>query len=85
MRQQHAGLAGALVVSERSRPRDPARDIPIVITESRAANGTVTTLVNGSAAPKPLELRAGTTYRLRLVQMNVDRPVVWAERRGPRS
>jgi FtsP/CotA-like multicopper oxidase with cupredoxin domain len=79
VRQQHAGLAGALVVSERSRPRDPARDIPLVITESRSADGTVTTLVNGSAAPPPLELRAGTTYRLRMVQMAVARSVLRAE------
>ena len=79
VRQQHAGLAGALVVSERSRPRDPARDIPLVLTESRSADGTVTTLVNGSAAPQPLVLRAGTTYRLRIVQMAVGRSVLWAE------
>ena len=79
VRQQHAGLAGALVVSERSRPRDSARDIPLVLTESRSADGTVRTLVNGSAAPQPLVLRAGTTYRLRLVQMAVGRSVLWAE------
>jgi FtsP/CotA-like multicopper oxidase with cupredoxin domain len=79
VRQQHAGLAGALVVSERSRPRDPARDIPLVITESRSADGTVTTLVNGSAAPQPLALRVGSTYRLRIVQMSVARSALWAE------
>ncbi|HEX6942459.1 MAG TPA: multicopper oxidase domain-containing protein [Gemmatimonadaceae bacterium] len=79
VRQQFAGLAGALVVSERSRPRDPARDIPLVITESRSADGEVTTLVNGSAQPPPLVLRAGTTYRLRMVQMAVARSALWAE------
>jgi FtsP/CotA-like multicopper oxidase with cupredoxin domain len=79
VRQQHAGLAGALVVSERSRPRDPAHDIPLVLTESRSADGRVTTLVNGSAAPQALVLRVGTTYRLRLVQMSVSRSVLWAE------
>jgi len=73
-RQQYAGLAGALVVSERSRPRDPARDIPLVITESRSADGKLTTLVNGSAAPQ-LVLRVGTTYRLRIVQMGVTRAI----------
>ena len=78
IRQQHAGLAGALVVSDRNRPRDPARDIPLVITESRSADGTVTTLVNGSASA-PLVLRAGTTYRLRIIQMSVARSAVWAE------
>jgi FtsP/CotA-like multicopper oxidase with cupredoxin domain len=79
VRQQHAGLAGALVVTERNRPRDPVRDIPLVITESRSADGIVTTLVNGSAAPQPLGLRVGTTYRFRLVQMSVARSAIWAE------
>jgi FtsP/CotA-like multicopper oxidase with cupredoxin domain len=79
VRQQYAGLAGALVVSERSRPRDPARDIPLVITESRSADGTVSTLVNGNATPQPLVLRAGSTYRLRIVQMAVARSALWAE------
>jgi FtsP/CotA-like multicopper oxidase with cupredoxin domain len=79
VRQQHAGLSGALVVSEPGRRRDPARDIPLVITEARAGNGTITTLVNGSASPAPLMLRAGTTYRLRLVQMGVARSAMWAE------
>ena len=78
VRQQHAGLAGALVVNE-GRRRDPARDIPLVITESRSGSGTVTTLVNGSASPAPLVLRAGTTYRLRIVQMSVARSALWAE------
>jgi hypothetical protein len=50
-----------------------------VITESRSADGIVTTLVNGSAAPQPLGLRVGTTYRFRLVQMSVARSAIWAE------
>jgi manganese oxidase len=80
VRQQHAGLAGALVVSERSRPRDPSRDIPLVITESRSPDGKITTLVNGNAGgTQPLVLRAGTTYRLRIVQMAVARSALWAE------
>ena len=79
VRQQYAGLAGALVVSEPTRPRDPARDLPLVITESRSADGKLTTLVNGSAAPQPLVLRVGTTYRLRFVQMGVTRAVDWVE------
>ena len=79
VRQQYAGLAGALIVSERGRPRDPTRDIPLVITESRSADGKLTTLVNGSATPQPLVLRVGTTYRLRIVQMGVTRAVDWVE------
>ena len=79
VRQQYAGLAGALIVSDRSRPRDPARDIPLLISESRSADGTVATLVNGSMEPAPLVLRVGTTYRLRIVQMAVARSALWAE------
>lgn len=71
-RQQFAGLAGALVVSESGRPRDPAIDIPLVLTEPAEVDGRGPTLfVNGSSTPAPLELAAGTTYRLRIIQISV--------------
>ena len=36
-------------------------------------------LVNGRAAPARLQMRVGTTYRLRFIQMGVSRSVVWVE------
>lgn len=79
-RQQHAGLAGALVVHEPGEPFDPARDIPIVITESLDSTGTGTlTLVNGRRSPPQVVMRAGQAYRFRFVQMSVDNSAIRLE------
>jgi FtsP/CotA-like multicopper oxidase with cupredoxin domain len=79
-RQQLAGLAGALVVAEPQVPRDPATDIPILITApSEFAEQGRSALVNGDAAPEPIEMRVGTTYRLRLIQMSASRAALRVE------
>ncbi|MES2522801.1 MAG: multicopper oxidase domain-containing protein [Gemmatimonadota bacterium] len=73
-RQQLAGLAGVIIVSEPDARRDVATDLPILITAPTefAQQGRLA-LVNGRAAPAPLSLQLGTTYRLRFVQMSVSR------------
>jgi hypothetical protein len=73
-RQQLAGLAGALVVSEPGERRDSTIDIPILLTAPTdfAEQGRIA-LVNGSAAPGPIDMKVGTTYRLRLIQMSASR------------
>jgi FtsP/CotA-like multicopper oxidase with cupredoxin domain len=74
MRQQHAGLAGAIVVREPGTTRDPATDIPLVITSPTPFELNLrASLVNASATPPPLTMRVGTTYRLRLIQMSAHR------------
>lgn len=79
-RQQRAGLAGALVVTEPPVPRDPATDIPILITApTDFAEQGRRALVNGKAAPEPIEMKVGTTYRLRLIQMSVSRAALRVE------
>ncbi len=73
-RQQLAGLAGALIVREPGHPWNPALDMPLLFTESADSAGRATrVLVNGQAAPHALELRAGTRYRFRFIQMSVSR------------
>ena len=80
VRQQLAGLAGALVVREPGAARDPATDVPVLISEARDSAGRPSlVLVNGHAAPAPLHMRVGTTYRLRLIQMGVSRSALWME------
>lgn len=74
LRQQLAGLAGPLVVSEPGAPRDPALDIPVLISApSDASRAGTVALLNGSEAPAPLRMTAGTTYRLRLIQISAVR------------
>ena len=80
LRQQAAGLAGAIVVRDPGTTRDPALDIPLVITSvvSFTSNRRVA-LVNGSATPRPLTMTAGKTYRLRLVGMPAYRAAYTVE------
>jgi FtsP/CotA-like multicopper oxidase with cupredoxin domain len=73
-RQQHAGLVGALIVREPGSPRDPATDIPLVITSPTAFElNRRQALFNATASPAPLEMKVGSTYRLRLIVMSVNR------------
>jgi FtsP/CotA-like multicopper oxidase with cupredoxin domain len=73
-RQQLAGLAGPLVVREPGAARDPATDIPILLSApTDFAQQGRHALVNGSASPAPLQMQVGTTYRLRFIQMSVSR------------
>ena len=79
--QQLAGLAGVIVVRESGAPRDSARDIPLLITErgDPASPAITTLLVNGDSAPAPIEMVAGTTYRLRIVQLATTRSALRVE------
>jgi manganese oxidase len=79
-RQQHAGLAGALVVREPGTTRDPAVDVPLVITSpTEFALNRSAALVNGRTSPPPLLMTVGRTYRLRLIQMAVPRVAATVE------
>jgi FtsP/CotA-like multicopper oxidase with cupredoxin domain len=80
LRQQHAGMSGALLVVDEPGRFDPSHDIVLLIaTPRRDADDAVGVLVNGSLAPPPLNLRAGETYRLRLVNIHTNRPAMIAK------
>jgi FtsP/CotA-like multicopper oxidase with cupredoxin domain len=73
-RQMRAGIVGAVIVTEPGK-WDPTRDFPIVISspsDSVAEESSV--LFNGATTPLVLELRRGTTYRLRLANITTARP-----------
>ena len=73
-RQQDAGLAGPLLVLEPGERRDPALDVPVLVSSPGDFDGEVhRLLLNGMAAPAPLPLRAGQRYRLRFINMSVRR------------
>ena len=74
-RQQLAGLAGAIVVSEPGSPRDRARDLPILIVQ-RKAMAPAHLVVDGNAELQALELNAGVPYRLRLIHISLDHAVI---------
>jgi FtsP/CotA-like multicopper oxidase with cupredoxin domain len=79
-RQQMAGLAGAIVVSEPGQPRDHRRDIPIVLGQ-RTTPGAPAFGVDGYADLTALELTAGVPYRLRFVQIDANYSVLRVELR----
>jgi FtsP/CotA-like multicopper oxidase with cupredoxin domain len=74
VRQQQAGLAGALLVVDDPKQFDPRHDVVLLLSVPRREVDRDTVLVNGSKAPPPLELRVGERYRLRIVDIHTFRP-----------
>ena len=74
VRQQKAGLSGALIVVEPGTTRDPATDLIFLITTPRLRENANVVYLNGSATPPALAMRAGTRYRMRLLNLHTFRP-----------
>ncbi|HEX9895590.1 MAG TPA: hypothetical protein VGA78_16790 [Gemmatimonadales bacterium] len=75
VRQQQAGLSGALLVLDDPAAFDPTRDIVLLITAPRRnADDATAVLLNGTLTPAPLELARGERYRFRLVNVHISRP-----------
>jgi len=75
VRQQQAGLSGALLVVDDPAAFDPSRDLVFLITvPRRAVDAATTVLLNGSSGPAPLELQVGQRYRFRLINVHTFRP-----------
>ncbi len=69
--QMSSGLYGPIIILPPGERFDPERDRVFVIGHygKRAEGGL---LLNGSGAPPPLRLRAGTSYRLRFVNITAN-------------
>lgn len=75
VRQQRAGLVGALVVVDSLEKFDAERDIVLLMSVPRSiADAPTAVFVNGSMSPPARELRAGERYRIRLVDIHTFRP-----------
>ena len=72
LRQQYGGLVGALIVLEPGEQWDPEREILVLVGEGKSGRGQT---FNGSETPPVREVRAGTTYRIRIANIAVDRPL----------
>lgn len=74
LRQIGSGMYGAIIVSD--GPRDLTRDHLIVAGGGGLPvffkQGTDFLLVNGSTAPRPLQMTVGDTNRIRLVSIHAD-------------
>lgn len=71
--QLAAGLYGPLIVLEPGERWDSATDLPVVIGQVVGATPE-TSALNGAPTPAPRTLRAGTSYRLRLINIMVNSP-----------
>jgi FtsP/CotA-like multicopper oxidase with cupredoxin domain len=82
VRQQRAGLAGALIVLDPGTTYDPSTDVVLLLTTPRRVVDNGVIFLNGSSTPKPLEWRAGTRYRLRVINVHTARPsmIVYVKR-----
>ena len=82
--QMGAGLYGALVVVDPDHPFDPSTDKVVLVGGAGPPDSLPQFefqspgLVNGSLAPEPMELTAGKTYRLRLININPDWRVIFS-------
>jgi FtsP/CotA-like multicopper oxidase with cupredoxin domain len=74
VRQQQAGLSGALLVVDSPAAYDPQRDLVLLVTVPRRAADAAVVLLNGSWTPAPREMRVGERYRLRFINVHTARP-----------
>ncbi len=74
LRQQQAGMSGTLLVVDDPAVFDPVHDIVLLISVPRNVADQGSVLINGSLSPRPLELKAGERYRLRIVDIHTFRP-----------
>ncbi len=76
--QTNSGMYGALIVTDSAHPFDPGIDKIILV--GGAGAGTLESrsggMVNGSLSPQ-LDLEAGTTYRLHIIQIHPQAVVVF--------
>jgi FtsP/CotA-like multicopper oxidase with cupredoxin domain len=75
VRQQQAGLSGALLVVDALDAYDPDHDIVLMISVPRTdAEASSIVLLNGSGKPPVREMRVGEHYRLRFINVHTFRP-----------
>ena len=74
LRQQEAGLAGALLVVDSPETYDPEHDLVLMVTAPRNNPGADVVLLNGSSTPVAREMRIGQHYRLRFINVHSRRP-----------
>jgi FtsP/CotA-like multicopper oxidase with cupredoxin domain len=74
VRQQQAGLSGALLVVDSPDAYDPQHDRVLLVTVPRKNPQADAVLLNGSSTPAAHEMRVGEHYRLRFINVHTFRP-----------
>jgi manganese oxidase len=74
VRQQQAGLSGAIVVVDDPVTYGAGRDLVVMISVPRRASENRTVYLNGSSTPAAQEWRVGERYRIRFINIHTARP-----------
>ena len=74
VRQQQAGLSGAIVVVDAPDAYDPTHDIVLLVSTPRFRADAGVVLLNGTSTPPPREMRVGERYRIRFINIHTFRP-----------
>jgi FtsP/CotA-like multicopper oxidase with cupredoxin domain len=74
LKQQQAGLTGALLVVDDPSTYDAEHDLVMLVTTPRKNPRANVVLLNGTATPAATTLHAGEHYRLRFINVHVARP-----------
>jgi FtsP/CotA-like multicopper oxidase with cupredoxin domain len=76
IRQQQAGLSGALLVVDDPAAHNPERDWALLVSVPRTDAEAAKVLLNGSTTPAVREMRVGEHYRLRFINIHTFRPAM---------
>lgn len=74
--QLRRGLYGPLIVLAEGERFDPDTDRIVLVSTDGPAQETDNLLVSGTNAPEPTEMRVGTRYRFRLINITSDDPEI---------
>jgi len=75
IRQLSSGLYGPLIVLDPGQSLDPERD-RIMLISVRGPSDNTPILLNGDAAPDPIELKQGVRYRFRFINITPHDPLL---------
>jgi FtsP/CotA-like multicopper oxidase with cupredoxin domain len=70
------GLYGPLIVLPEGERFDPDTDRIVLVSSDGPAQKTDDLLVSGTSAPEPTEMRVGTRYRFRFINITSDDPEI---------
>ena len=88
-KQMGSGLYGPIIVLEPGEKYDPETDRVLFFGAGGHGENVITGpfppyILNGSPAPQPMDLKAGTRYRFRLFNLAGDFPTMVSLSQGPR-
>ncbi len=74
LKQQKAGLTGALLVVDDPAKHDTQHDLVMLVTTPRKAEDANVVFLNGTSTPPARTMHVGEHYRLRFINVHVARP-----------